>query len=1068
MAFESLTKLLRIPLLACLAASMLAAFEHHGVVKFGGLPLPGATVTATKGDKTVQAVTDQDGMYVFPDLAEGTWTMKVEMLCFKPQEKEVAVTSDAPSPMWDLQLLPASEIKPVAPSAAPPPPPTATASANGTAPAANGAAATGNGSAAPATPSIVAANAAPSTGKTANPGKSKKGKNATTSANNTTSGFQRTDVNASNGASNGAAPLPNGDNAAAPPAGANEFASGSSDAMVVNGSVSSGIERRAIGNARKGPGSMYRGALFSTLDNSVLDATPFSVNGANTGKAYYNNMNFGGTVGGPLNIPHLTHWQPNSGNFFLTVQIGRNRNTSTQAGLMPTLAQREGDFSLLPVTAIDPTTGYPFPGNIIPQNRISAQAESLLSLYPLPNFTQSSLQNYQIPIDATNNTQVVQTRINRTLNRYNYLNGGFNYSGTDASNPNLFNFVDGTSSSGMNANISWRHIFNREVTGVVSYNYSRFRSTTSPFFANKQNIAGIAGITGNNQEPENWGPPGLGFASGISGLSDAEQSKIRNQTQILGANVQWIRRPHNIQIGVDYRRIDTDPLYQADPRGSFTFTGAAAGYDWADFLLGIPDTSSIAFGNADKYFRSTWLDGYFNDDWRVSSGLTLNGGLRWEYSSPISEKYGRLVNLDVGPGFTSVAPVLGTNPVGSITGQHYPDSLMRSDKAGFQPKLGFAWHPFFGSSMLVRGGYALNFNTSVYNSIVQQISQQYPFSKTLSLVNSVANPLTLASGFNAVPGVLPNTFGIDPNFRVGYVHNWQVSVQQDLMEGIVMTVTYLGTKGTRGAQVFEPNTYPGGDNPCPLCPAGYKYEVSNGNSTREAGQVQIRRRFHSGFQASLQYTFAKAIDDAALGGQGAAAGGGAGATLIAQNWLNLSAERALSNFDQRHQVQVQAQYSPGTGMHGGALLSGWRGAIFKGWTFVTNVTVGTGLPLTPSVVEIVQPTGFTCCIRPDFTGAPIYDTASGRHLNPDAFTKPLQGQWGTAGRDTITGPGQFSLNGSMGRNFTDRLDLRFDATNLLNTVVFPSWNTTITSAQFGLPPNANPMRKMQVTLRWRF
>ena len=163
------------------------------------------------------------------------------------------------------------------------------------------------------------------------------------------------------------------------------------------------------------------------------------------------------------------------------------------------------------------------------------------------------------------------------------------------------------------------------------------------------------------------------------------------------------------------------------------------------------------------------------------------------------------------------------------------------------------------------------------------MAQQSPLSKSLSVQNSPANPLTLANGFNASPSTTTNTFAIDPNFRVGYSQNWQLSVQQDLAGSMVVTATYLGIKGTRAAQVFLPNTYPAGAvNPCPACPAGYAYMTSNGNSTREAGQVQLRRRLHNGFTASLQYTFAKAIDDAALGGRGQ------GGQVIAQNWLNLS------------------------------------------------------------------------------------------------------------------------------------------------------------------------------------
>ena len=1059
MALKSITKLLQIGVLACLALSTLLAVEQHGIVKFGGLPLPGATVTATQGDKKFEAVTDENGVYSFPDLADGIWNMKVEMLCFVTQTKEVAIAPDAPSPEWDMQLETVAQIKPVAPTAAAPPPAGAAAS---TAVAASGTAAAPSSGAASSAASASNSAAAPAAAAPASKGKSKKGKAAAQSAAaNTPGGFQRADLNASSGA----ASLGADQSSAAP----SEMSQSASDAFLVNGSVSNGIERRAIGNARRGPGSLYREDLVMTLDNSVLDATPFSIIGANTGRPAYNHLTLGATFGGPLNIPKLTHWAPNTGNFFFTYQIGRNRNASVQPGDMPTAADRSGNFSSIPQTVIDPTTGQPFPGNVIPQNRISPQAESLLSLYPQPNFLPTALYNYQIPIVAANNSQVFQVRVNRTLNRDNYLNFSTAYQGTNGKNPNLFNFVDGANSSGMNANLSWRHIFTRELTNVATYNFSHYSATTTPFFANKENIAGEAGITGDNQQPQNWGPPSLVFASGFSGLSDANQVLNRNQTDVVGDAFYWIRRPHNMTMGVDYRRVDANPLYQANPRGALTFTGAASGYDFADFLLGIPDTSSIAYGNADKYFRANWWDAYFNDDWRVSSGLTINGGLRWEYSSPITEKYGRLVNLDVTPGFGSVAPVLASNPVGSITGLKYPDSLLRPDKTGFEPNLGIAWHPFFGSSMLVRAGYSLRYNTSVYQSIATNMAQQSPLSKSLSMQNNPADPFTLANPFVGSPGTTSNTFAVDPNFRIGYAQNWQASVQQDLMEGIVMTVTYMGVKGTRGVQEFAPNTYPiGGVNPCPTCPSGFYYETSNGNSTREAGQLQVRRRFHAGFQASILYTYAKAIDDASLGGAGSARGGGGGAAVIAQNWLDLSAERGLSNFDQRHLATVQAQYSPGTGLHGGALLSGWRGAIFKDWTFVTTLNLGSGLPETPMYLAATPPTGFTGLIRPEYVGGSVTNAPAGRHLNPAAFIDPLPGQWGDAGRDSITGPSQFSLGGSMGRNFSTHLDFRFDATNILNTVTYTGWNTTINNTQFGLPLNANGMRTMQATLRWRF
>src|SRR5262249_37315748 len=144
------------------------------------------------------------------------------------------------------------------------------------------------------------------------------------------------------------------------------------------------------------------------------------------------------------------------------------------------------------------------------------------------------------------------------------------------------------------------------------------------------------------------------------------------------------------------------------------------------------------------------------DDWRAGPGLTLNLGVRWEYSSPVTEKYGRLVNLDVTQGFRAVVPVLASNPTGSLTGLHYADSLLQPDKHAFQPRVSLAWHPIFGSSMVVRAGYGVYYNTSVYQAIALRMAQQSPLSKTLSVSNSLTNRFTMANAFNVPPSNTPN------------------------------------------------------------------------------------------------------------------------------------------------------------------------------------------------------------------------------------------------------------------------------------------------------------------------
>ncbi len=1006
---------LRFCLLLCLALSAMFAAQHYGQVTFNGLPVPGAMVTASRDDQKLTAVTDTQGLYSFPDLADGAWTLQVEMLGFARAKQEVVAGPDAPPARWDLKLLPLdqiqAEIKTAAASVTPAP---ATASEQ------------------PKPP-----NAAPQ----------------------------------------------------APEASDEELNQRAADGFLINGSTNNGASSPfslspAFGNRRFGGRQLYNGSIGLITDNSALDAQQFSLTGQNMPKPAYSRLTGVATFGGPLQIPHLFR---NGPNIFVAYQWTRNNTASTDPGLVPDAAERSGVFS---TPVLDPLSGQPFSGNAIPASRISPQARALLSLYPLPNFTGNAGYNYQIPILNPTHQDALQSRFNKTLGPRDQIYGRFAFQSTRSGAESLFDFLDASDRFGLNTDINWSHRLGHTWFLNLGYQFSRLSTRVTPFFENRVNVSGDAGISGNDQSPMNWGPPSLTFSSGIAGLSDGQASFNRDQTGGVSGSILWTHRAHNIRFGTDFRRQQFNYLSQQNPRGAFTFTGAASGSDFADFLLGIPDTSSIAFGNADKYFRESVYDAFLNDDWRIGPGFTLNAGVRWEYGAPITELYGRLVNLDIAPGFAAVAPVVAGRPDGVFTGERYPSSLVRPDKTGIEPRVGIAWRPIASSSMIIRAGYGVYYDTSVYQTIALQMAQQPPLSKSFSVQNSTADPLTLANGFVASPAITGNTFAIDPNFRVGYAQNWQASVQRDLPGSLQMTATYLGINGTRGPQEFLPNTFPiGAVNPCSACPTGFAYLASGGNSTRQAATIQLRRRLHNGFTGTLQYTFSKSIDDdAALGGQGATTtpsavtqsspttvAGPSSASpstfAIAQNWRDLSAERGLSTFDQRHLLSVRLQYTTGMGVAGGTLLSGRRGALLKEWTFSTLTTAGSGLPETPVYLSPVEGTGVTGTIRPEYTGAPLYSTQAGRFLNPAAYIAPLPGQWGNAGRDSITGPAQFTLNASLGRTFRvgDRwnLDFRLDATNALNHVTFTTWNT-IVNTQFGLPAGANSMRSIVTNLRLRF
>ena len=607
----------------------------------------------------------------------------------------------------------------------------------------------------------------------------------------------------------------------------------SSDGLLINGSVNNAAaspfaQAGAFGNNRGGGiAGRYTGGIGVIVDNSILDAKAFSLTGQDTPKPMYNNLTGVMTFGGPIRIPHLIR---SGGNFFVGYQWTRNRTAETQSALVPTLLQRSGV--------------------------VSPQAQSLLALYPLPNFTGNIRYNYQIPTVAPTHQDALQSRFNRQIGPKNSIFGAFSFESTRTDTPNVLGYSDTTDQLGLNTHLDWSHRVSHGLFLDLGYQFSRFSTHVTPYFENRANISGEAGISGNNQVPVNWGPPTLTFANGIAPLTDALPSSNHNQSSGVSSSMLWNHGVHSVTFGGDFRREQFNYLSEQNPRGAFSFTGAATGNDFTDFQLGVPDTISIAFGNADKYLRESVYDAYITDDWRVRSALTVNAGARWEYGAPMTERYNRLVNLDIAPGFTAVSPVLASDPVGPLSGQRYPNSLMRPDRIGIEPRIGIAWRPLSGSSLVIRAGYGVYYNTSVYQSIATQLAQQPPLSKTLSVQNTLETPLTLANGFNTIPPTTPNTFAIDPNFRVGYAQNWQASLQTELPASLVLIATYLGIKGTRGMQEFLPNTYPiGATNPCLSCPAGYIYLTSNGNSTRESGQLQLRRRLHNGIAATLQYMF---------------------------------------------------------------------------------------------------------------------------------------------------------------------------------------------------------------------
>jgi trimeric autotransporter adhesin len=856
-----------------------------------------------------------------------------------------------------------------------------------------------------------------------------------------------------------------------------------------------GRNPNSFGNGRRNQRPRYNGNVAFILDNSAWDARNYSLTGQDTPKPSTSNARMTAIFGGPLKIPHVLSGDHTT--FNINYQFTRARNGSTQSALVPTLAERNGDFSQAVTAAgIVPTiynNGVPFPNNQIPQSMISSTALGLLAYTPLPNsYAPNSRYNYQVGLVGVTNQDNVNTRINHTINTKNQIFGSFSYQRQDGQSRSLYidpttgaNFLSSNHQSAYNTGINWIYHFTTRLINTVGFNFSRNIQTNTPYFANRTNLSSALGITGNDQAAAYWGPPGLSFSNGFSVVGDGNTTLNRAQTSALSDSVRWFRGTHQFTFGGDVRRVQNNPITQQNPRGSFTFNGTYTalaganntGYDFADFLLGKPDTDSIAYGNADKYYRNGWFDAYINDNWQLKPNFSIQYGLRWDYQLPTTELYGRIVNMAIGPGFTSATEICAAAPPNgapcALASQYgLPSSLLRGDAHEFQPRVGIAWKPWVKKTTTVRAGWGIYYNTSVFQGLVGQMAQQAPIS--LSYINP--NP---AGMFFCTPGqagcnLTGNnvaTFAVDPNFHIGYAQTWQASVQHNLSQTLVATITYSGAKGTHQPQEIIPNSAPpGATYVCSAgftCPTDYYYMTTGGNSISNNLWLQLQRRFRSGLSWQAIYAHAKSIDDVGVGG-----GRGQGSAVVAQNWLDIDAERARTAGIRTNTLNMNIQYSSGMSAQGGALMKGFKGTLFREWTFQMSSSVASGAPETATVVSrTLGGTGITGPLRAFYWGGPMFVNGV---LNAAAFTAPPAGMYGNTGRNIITGPSMFSLNGSAERTFRvgerRSINLRFAANNLLNHPVFPGWNTTVGSTQFGslLAPGNGSMRDLTATLRFRF
>jgi hypothetical protein len=1065
------------------------AFSITGVVKSGNTLIPGATVTATNSstqEKTATS-TDTNGAYTL-QVAQGKYELRVEMPAFAPSTREIVL--GALSTHADLELTLLSRTQPAARTQQRP---AKTGAGRGfqslavmqglaSADAANGSGAdqiVPSGMPVPGVAPDVATESVSFSGTTSGVGMF---------GMSTDELDQRMREGPEQGGFGGGGP-------GGGPAGGGGFGGGFGG---FGGGGGRGGPMVLGGGRGRYDVNRPHGSVYYSVGDAALDAAPYALTDSPVEKASYIRQRFGVSLGGPLNIPKIY----NGGSktfFFLNYTGSRGSSPYDAFSFVPTVAERGGDFSgVAGVQLVNPSNGQPIPGNIL-QNAglaINPIAQGLLKFIPLPNVTGATPDgsNFHFVTSTLNDSDDLNIRLNQTLGGAssgrgrgqrgqrgprNNLSFGFHYHSASANLTNPFPSVGGnTHTRSFDIPIGYVRTFGKVINNA-RLDFNRSRTSTQNLYAFNQDITGSLGITGVSTNPFDWGLPNLSF-SHFGSLNDINSQLLRNQTWTFSDNLIYRRGKHTWRWGGDFRRIEVNPETDGNARGTFTFTGLNSGYDFSDFLLGLPQLTSVQFGNNNYHFRGNSWDLFVQDEWRLRGNLTLNLGVRYEYFSPFSEENDRIVNLDLPVGFTSPPVPVQVGQTGPYNGQ-FPVTLVRPDRNNFAPRLGLAWKPL--RNTVVRAGYGINYNTSAYQSIVQNMAFQPPFSNTATNTQSPTTPLTLQNGFPPVPpGSISNNFGVDPNYRLGYVQIWNLDVQQQIRPTLIMNLDYTGTKGTRLDILEAPNRTETGV----LFPGvqPFYWEDSVGDSTANALSVRVRKRLQGGFSIGGRYTFSKSLDNASTIGsgeplvaQGAGRAGVSGVTNVAQNAFDLAAERGLSSFDQRHSFTADYLWELPFG-HERRWLSGKTPlrAILGNWNWSGNWTIASGLPFTPrilgNVLDVSHGTNGT--VRADVVaGQPVtvLDPSIAEWFNTAAFVAP-SGPFGDARRNSIEGPGSRLFDMSFTKIFplseTRFLEFRAQFSNVFNTPQYVGIDTVINSPTYGRVISVGPMRSLQLTERFRF
>ena len=840
--------------------------------------------------------------------------------------------------------------------------------------------------------------------------------------------------------------------------------------------------------------NQFHGGVYEFVRNNKFDANNFF--SQTKGAPPFKRNQFGGTFGGPVLIPKLYNGKDRTF-FFVSSEFFREVKNIPQQGNYPTPSQLSGDLSALASAGkplIDPLSGLPFPNNVIPQNRMPSTLLPFLQTgigkgpwIPAPNLTATGFNFFRDDARRFNDDQVM-VRADHRFSDKTLIYGRYAFNDGLLRNPNLnpnWNLDQGN--RGQTAAGHFSRTIGPSALLEVTVGYSRFRQNEAVTTAFQNDITNqILKIKGMATVPDSWGAP-VWSVSGFSNLGEVHYGPRRWQLEIYEWHpaLTMTKGRHNLHMGMEFKRhLDNfDEIFRTN--GIWSFDGRFTGQPLGDFLLGLPASVNSSPDPFYPLMRYTALSPYFQDDWKVTSNLTLNLGMRYEWTGVPLSSNRSISNLYFGPNNASPQLVVSQGAQ-AITYQGVKQTLftgipfIQSDSVGlpaalafnsnrnFAPRFGFAYRIPGLSNTVVRGGYGLFFQRDIVDKWVEA-SVNPPFVRSANTVLDSSNfqsfnwfdPTKGASAASA------QVFANGSSYRPALMQAWNFTLERS-MWGTLFSAAYVGNKANHLSNIYQPNQPRPGPGPIQsrrrwqdwgtLYLADY-----DGNANYHSGQLKVQKPFSKGFTMLLGYTWSKGIDDSGGTFVGEADRGNA-----FQDSYNMKAEKGLSGQDIRHRFVLSYVYELPFG-RGKTFLNhgGVANVLFGGWQINGITSFQSGSPFTVTQTfngantsggqsrpdEIGNPNGLSHSRPRGQQVAQFFDTSAFRENRPaDLVNGPFR--FGSAGRHIVIGPGinNWDFAAYKDFRFTEQIRAQFRAEffNIFNHPIFAQPGATLGTPQFGI------------------